>query len=110
MRSEHQHLDRLPVREQRQRPITIFRKPIAEFLEQIASGLRMFATRRNDIGMPLAIFLSSRSRRIAKALVPKYSNLESDPTTATTRAGSLGGVDSRSIRSSNTSDVCCALR
>jgi hypothetical protein len=72
----------------------------------IASGLRMFATRRNDIGMPLAIFLSSRSSRIAKALVPKYANLRSDAITAPTRAGSPGG-NRRLTASSNTSEICC---
>jgi hypothetical protein len=38
----------------------------------------MLATRRKVIGMPLAIFLSSRSSRIANALIPKYENLASD--------------------------------
>jgi hypothetical protein len=76
-----------------------------------SSGLvfSTFATRFNDIGTPLTIFWSSRSSRTAKAAVPKYANLRSDAITSAMRAGSLGG-DCRSIRSSNTSDICGPLR
>jgi hypothetical protein len=37
--SEHRHLDRLPVREQRQRLVATPRKPITEFLKQRGVGV-----------------------------------------------------------------------
>jgi hypothetical protein len=42
--------------------------------------------------MPLTIFLSGRSSRIAKAAIPKYAKWDSDAITAAMRVGSLGGI------------------
>src|ERR1700691_1639857 len=95
---KQRYLNRLPVREQRQRLVAVLRKPIAEFLEQHGVGVEHVRHARETHRHAAGYLLIQPQQPHRKGAGPEIFEALIDATTAATRAASAG--DCRSIRSS----------